>query len=48
MLENRNDFRMVISSVLNRTNFYFLPLAKLTEILKLLEMPETSEPNTIL
>lgn len=42
MLENRNEFRMLISSVLNRTNFYFLPLAKLTEILKLLDMPETS------
>ena len=48
MLENRSDFRMTVSSVLNRTNFYFLPLAKLTEILKLLEMPETSEPNAIL
>lgn len=42
MLDSKNDFRMIMSMVLNRTNFYFLPLIKLTEILKLLEMPETT------
>lgn len=38
---------MGVHQILTKNGFYRLPMHSLTEILKLLEMPESLEPKTI-
>jgi hypothetical protein len=46
-MEDKNEIKMAVHQVLTKNGFYRLPMHSLTEILKLLEMPESLEPKMI-
>lgn len=46
-MEEKTETKMGVHQILTKNGFYRLPMHSLTEILKLLEMPESLEPKSI-
>lgn len=46
-MEDKAELKMGVHQLLIKNGFYRLPMLSLSEILKLLEMPESFEPKNI-
>lgn len=46
-MEEKAENKMAVHQMLIKNGFYRLPMQSLSEILKLLEMPESLEPKNI-
>jgi hypothetical protein len=46
-MEDKTEFKLIIHQALIKNGFYRLPMHSLSEILKLIEMPESLEAKVI-